>query len=82
MFLLRSVALVDEAHVHCGHHVRCKAEHGLLSTVLYIKTLGSSNNQITTEICEKCTVTEIDQHQLEVITKSIISHTHNSTIAK
>lgn len=46
MFLLRSVSLVDEAHVHRGHHVRCKAKHGLLSTVLCIKTLHSnkSNN--------------------------------------
>lgn len=76
VFLLRSVALVDEAHVHRGHHVRCKAKHGLLSTVLCIKTLHSNNNQITTEFCEKCTVTGMDEHQFVVES----SNKHNSTL--
>jgi hypothetical protein len=87
MFLLCSVALVDEAHVHRGHHVGCKAEHGLLSAVLCIKTLDSNNSQNNHgNLCKVYYYykqdTEIQHHQFGVITKSIIVHTRNSTTAK
>jgi hypothetical protein len=57
MFLLCPVALVDETHVHCCHHVGCKAEHSLLSTVLCIKMLDSNSSQTTIDIYVKCNIT-------------------------
>lgn len=57
MFLLRPVALVDKTHVHCRHHVRCKAEHSLLSTVLCIRMLDLNTSQTTIAIYVKCIIT-------------------------
>jgi hypothetical protein len=81
MFLLCPVALVDETHIHRGHHVCRKAEHGLLGTVLCIKTLDSNNRQTTIEICMKCIVSARKVQEWSS-TKSIILRTHNSTVAK